>query len=61
MGRIGCARITAAAPITPAIGSTIPDNCPYQKLFKRDINTVAAPRAVIAQVKDVARRACITG
>lgn len=25
-----CATVTATAPNTPKIGSTIPDNCPYQ-------------------------------
>merc|ERR1719319_1758503 len=29
-GRIGAMKVTRAAPITPAIGSTMPDSCPYQ-------------------------------
>ena len=31
---MGVKKVTASAPITPAIGSTIADNCPYQKLFR---------------------------
>ncbi len=35
-GGIGRIRMTAAAPITPATGSTMPDNCPYQELLTRE-------------------------
>lgn len=35
-GKMGRIEITVAAPMTPAIGSTNPDNCPYQKLFRRE-------------------------
>jgi len=35
-GRIARIETTATAPMTPAIGSTNPDNCPYQKLFRRE-------------------------
>src|SRR5690606_39694896 len=36
-GSNGCATTTNNAPITPATGSTVDDNCPYQKLLILDI------------------------